>query len=188
MIITHWKLGSDVGRVAHDRENWIVTYVYLSYDRRDSDYVGRLAKEFRRRGIAFRYDPEPPTPQRFDSLVRHMIDACAAVLVIHSATEPQPSEVSHEVEYATATGKPVHELGPADIDMPGKAFVAWLQAIAPAQPRPPLWWLWMRPWPMLPSTPITFDPEHARRIRDITTAIVAVALVIVILSVLGGLL
>jgi hypothetical protein len=165
-----------------------VTYVYLSYDRRDTDHLGRLAKDFRRRGIAFRYDPEPPTPQRFDSLVRHMIDACAAVVVIHSATEPQPSGVAHEIEYATATGKSVHELGPAHIDMPDKVFVAWLRAIAPAEPLPPLWWLWKRPGPMLPSTPITFDPERARRARDITMVIIAVALVVAILSVIGGLL
>src|SRR5215831_195506 len=79
-----------LGRVDQDRENCIVTYVYLSYDRRDIDHLGRLATQFRRRGVTFRYDPEPATPERFDSLARHMIDACAAIVVIDPATERRP--------------------------------------------------------------------------------------------------
>jgi len=106
MIITDQKPGSDVGRVAHDGENCIVTYVYLSYDRRESDYLARLANELVHRGVSIQFAEGRPTAKRFDSVVRLLIDGCAAILGFRSAAESESPEVTREIEYATAIGKP----------------------------------------------------------------------------------
>jgi tetratricopeptide (TPR) repeat protein len=83
-------------------------FVFVSYSRRDNDYVTRLIEQVRAAGIRVWFDIEQiHYGERWEHLIRDQVDACAAVIVVMSEAAEASPHVGNELSRARQQGKPV---------------------------------------------------------------------------------
>ncbi|HEX8344626.1 MAG TPA: toll/interleukin-1 receptor domain-containing protein [Actinoplanes sp.] len=83
-------------------------FVFVSYSRRDSDYVTRLVDHVRAAGVPVWFDTEQiHYGERWEHVIRDRVDACAAVIVVMSPAAEASPHVGNELVRARQQGKPI---------------------------------------------------------------------------------
>ncbi|UOY00123.1 toll/interleukin-1 receptor domain-containing protein [Blastococcus sp. PRF04-17] len=87
-----------------------MTHVFISYSRRDKEYVNRLAQFLKQAEISVFYDSEIGySAQWWSTIVRH-VDACSAMVVVMTPALDSSDWVTKEVLLARRAGKPIFPL------------------------------------------------------------------------------
>lgn len=81
--------------------------IFVSYSRRDRDYVTALVKFLREAGLDVWVDAEIEVGERWVSVVRNQIDSCSAFLIVMSPDAEESQWVARELHRAEQKGKPV---------------------------------------------------------------------------------
>jgi hypothetical protein len=126
-------------------------HVFISYRHGDDDsYVQRLADHLTNDGISVWFDREIVTGDRWDHVIRLMIDTCSAFVVVMSPQAEKSDWVAREIEHAELMGRPIFPLlldgqrffrlsnlqyeNVRGARMPGPSFVALLRATTAGEP------------------------------------------------------
>jgi tetratricopeptide (TPR) repeat protein len=83
------------------------SYVFISYSRRDKEYVARLAEFLQARDISVWYDPDIPNGARWRLIIQDRLERAAALLLIQSASALESDWVDNEFSYAQEMRKPI---------------------------------------------------------------------------------
>jgi tetratricopeptide (TPR) repeat protein len=122
-------------------------YVFVSYSRRDSDYVTRLVDHVQAGGVEVWFDTEQiHYGDRWEHVIRDRVDGCAAMIVVMSPAAEASPHVGNELARARRQGKPIlpvllsgseffalggaHRFDARDGDLPDPRFIADLAVLA----------------------------------------------------------
>lgn len=127
-----------------------VPYAFVSYARRDKDYVVDLVEHLQRMGVVVWIDTETDYGERWPKLVRDKVDGCAAFVVVMSAASDESAWVEREVIRAQQREKPILPLlldglpffevsthqydDVTDRRMPTRGYVSRLQHLTSSSP------------------------------------------------------
>jgi hypothetical protein len=131
-------------------------FVFISYSRADVGYARRMAAHLRQAGVPVWLDTEQVGyGDRWESLVRDQVDACAAMLVIMSPAAEESRHVGNEVARALKRHKPMlpvllageefyalgsyHRFDARDARLPGQDFLDRAAVLAAAPPPADRW-------------------------------------------------
>jgi hypothetical protein len=81
--------------------------VFVSYSRKDMDYVRQLVSHLRDNGLDVWWDQEIPTGERFRTVIRDRIDECAAFVVVMTPTADDSKWVELEIDRARASERQI---------------------------------------------------------------------------------
>ena len=84
--------------------------VFVSYSRQDQEYVDRLVDYLRASGLAVWVDRELGSADRWLTVIREQIDACAAVVVVMTPVAEKSEMVETELLRARDQGKEIFPL------------------------------------------------------------------------------
>jgi membrane protein YdbS with pleckstrin-like domain len=83
-------------------------HVFISYSHRnDGTYVANLAKHLTRAGFTVWYDKEIVSGNRWTSVIQHMVDTCAALIVVMTPEADRSEWVDNEISQARHRGRPI---------------------------------------------------------------------------------
>ena len=86
----------------------IVTgHVFISYSRRDGEYVARLAAFLRERDVPLWLDDQIDLGTRWTTVIQGQIETCAAFVLIMTPEAATSDWVTREIHYAQTLSKPI---------------------------------------------------------------------------------
>jgi len=88
----------------------MANHVFISYSRKDQDYVHKLEDELRKRGFDSWVDARIGSGERWWRTIVQQIRSCAAFVVVMTPDSEQSDWVEKEVMLALEEGKPVFPL------------------------------------------------------------------------------
>ena len=86
--------------------------LFISYARKDSEYVHNLAEELRRIGLDIWIDQDIQPGANWDEAIENGLNACDMMLLITTETSMSSEYVTHEWSYVMGGGKPVYPFIP----------------------------------------------------------------------------
>lgn len=102
----------DLYSVFYSGQGNIEGKVFISYARKDSEYVHDLAKELRRVGVDLWIDQDIEPGANWDDSIENALLACDMMLLIASPASLASEYVTHEWSYFMGGGKPVYPFLP----------------------------------------------------------------------------
>ena len=82
-------------------------HIFISYSRKDKEYVDELKKKLNSEGFKVWIDDQILTGSRWKKEIKNAIDSCSALIVVMSETASQSTWVEREINYAEAQKKPI---------------------------------------------------------------------------------
>jgi hypothetical protein len=82
-------------------------HIFVSYERTDQEYVGRLIAWLSRAGVEVWFDRDIATGHRWENVLRERIESCQALLVVMTPSAAGSEWVAKEVGYARELNKPI---------------------------------------------------------------------------------
>ena len=102
----------DLYRVFYSGQGTIEGKVFVSYARRDSEYVYALVKELRRFHIPLWIDQDIEQGSNWDDSIENALAACESMLLITTPASLASEYVTHEWSYFMGAGKHVYPFYP----------------------------------------------------------------------------
>jgi hypothetical protein len=87
-----------------------MSYIFISYSHRDSDYAYDLADSIDNRGLEAWIDERIDYGTQWPLVIQKQIDGCGAFIVIMTPRSFESKWVQNELSYAQAQGKPIFPL------------------------------------------------------------------------------
>ena len=85
-------------------------HIFISYSRKDEEYVNRLVDALENEGFEVWIDRELLTGDTWTQVINHKIDTCDAFVVVMTASSKESKWVNREVLYALQEGKKIFPL------------------------------------------------------------------------------
>src|SRR5690606_33329346 len=86
--------------------------IFISYARKDSEYVHNLTKELRRIGLDIWIDQDIEPGSNWDEAIENALNDCDMMLLITTEASMSSEYVTHEWSYFMGGGKPVYPFIP----------------------------------------------------------------------------
>lgn len=102
----------ELTKVFYSGQSDIEGRVFISYARKDKDYVYTLAKELRRVGVNIWIDQDIEPGSNWDDSIENALNDCDMMLLIATPDSMASEYVTHEWSYVMGSGKPVYPFIP----------------------------------------------------------------------------
>jgi len=102
----------DMYKVFYSGQSNIKGKIFMSYARKDSEYVHQLAKELRRIGLDIWIDQDIEPGSNWDEAIENALNDCDMMLLITTDASMSSEYVTHEWSYFMGGDKPVYPFIP----------------------------------------------------------------------------
>ena len=92
--------------------------IFISYSRRDTEYVSKLVEALRKQGFEVWFDKNIRTGTDWDDTIEEELKKADAVVLILSKTSVASENVKDEISYAIGLDKPVNPIKIEECDVP----------------------------------------------------------------------